>query len=274
MKRKVDLGMIKIGFIGYGSMGSMLVKGFIQSGHVKQEQMIVTRRDKSRLAEIKDSWAGINITESLAEVAKNGDIIFLCVKPKDYGAVLDEIKTYITEEKHIVSITSGISIDYLESMLNTKITKIIPTLVSEINEGITLICHNKKVTNEDITIIQTILSGISKLKYISEEDFGFASDFTSCAPGFIAAIFKEYVEAGIRKTDTICDSDIEDMVLYTLLGTAKLIIEKNMKFDQVIKRVAVKGGITEEGVKVLEKGLPNIFDELLQTTNNKRVKGH
>jgi pyrroline-5-carboxylate reductase len=266
--------MTKIGFIGYGSMGSMLVKGFIHSGKVKQEQIMVTRRDKSRLTEVKASWPGINITESLVEVAKTADIIFLCVKPKDYSDVLQEIKSFITKDKHIISITSGISMNYLESMLHTKITKIIPTLVSEINEGVTLICHNKKVTKEDITIIQTILSGISKLKYINEEDFGFASDFTSCAPGFIAAIFKEFVEAGIRKTDSISDTDIEDMVLYTLLGTAKLMLEKNMKFDQVIKRVAVKGGITEEGVKVLEKELPIIFDELLQTTNNKRVRGH
>jgi pyrroline-5-carboxylate reductase len=38
------------GFIGYGSMGSMFIKGFIESGMLSQEQIIVTRKDKSKLA--------------------------------------------------------------------------------------------------------------------------------------------------------------------------------------------------------------------------------
>ena len=59
--------MDRIGFIGYGSMGSMLVKGLIGSGQVRQEQIIVTRKDKSRLDEIKKTWPEIN-------VARNGPI--------------------------------------------------------------------------------------------------------------------------------------------------------------------------------------------------------
>jgi pyrroline-5-carboxylate reductase len=45
-----------------------------------------------------------------------------------------------------------------------------------------------------------------------------------------------------------------------------------MNFEEVINRVATKGGITEEGVKVLRAGLPEIFDELFQQTLNKRNK--
>ncbi|HEY8390812.1 MAG TPA: pyrroline-5-carboxylate reductase dimerization domain-containing protein [Clostridia bacterium] len=43
-----------------------------------------------------------------------------------------------------------------------------------------------------------------------------------------------------------------------------------MNFQDVISRVATKGGITEEGIKVFEKTLPQVFDEMFEQTLNRR----
>jgi pyrroline-5-carboxylate reductase len=55
------------------------------------------------------------------------------------------------------------------------------------------------------------------------------------------------------------------MVISTLYGTAKL-LERNMGFREMIERVATKGGITEEGVKALDVGLPAVFDKAFTDT--------
>jgi pyrroline-5-carboxylate reductase len=39
-----------------------------------------------------------------------------------------------------------------------------------------------------------------------------------------------------------------------------------MEFFELIDRVATKGGITEEGVKVLNRHLPAVFDEVFEKT--------
>lgn len=39
-------------------------------------------------------------------------------------------------------------------------------------------------------------------------------------------------------------------------------LEKNMTFDEVVSRVAMKGGITEEGVKVINEEFHSIADTL------------
>jgi len=44
----------------------------------------------------------------------------------------------------------------------------------------------------------------------------------------------------------------------------------NLTFEDIIEKVATKGGITEEGVKVLESYLPKIFDEVFEKTLEKR----
>ena len=59
------------------------------------------------------------------------------------------------------------------------------------------------------------------------------------------------------------------MAISTLFGTARLLVEKNMSFEEMVTRVATKGGITEEAVKVLNNHLPTVFDEVFQKTLNK-----
>lgn len=261
---------MSIGFIGFGSMGSMLVRGFVSSGKVNQNQIIVTRKDKSRLNEIKIALPDIQTTEDITEVIKKSKYIFICVKPLEYKSILNEISPYILPDTHIVSIAGSVSIEDLESIINCKITKVIPTIVSDVNEGISVVCHNSKVTGEAAEFIESLIASISRVKLINEKEFGFASDLTSCAPGFIAAIFQEFVESGLRHTDSVSKEDIEEMVLHTLLGTAKLMIERKMSFKEVISRVATKGGITEEGVKIIKSGMPQVFDDMFEQTTNKR----
>ena len=59
------------------------------------------------------------------------------------------------------------------------------------------------------------------------------------------------------------------MVIKTLYGTSKLLYEENMDFQNLISSVATKGGITEEGIKVLDDEIPAIFNKLFSTTIEK-----
>ena len=67
-------------------------------------------------------------------------------------------------------------------------------------------------------------------------------------------------------------SDAEEIVVRTVYGTAKLLLNGDLDFQKLIDRVATKGGITEEGVKVLETGLPSLFDQVFANTLAKHAK--
>ena len=98
---------------------------------------------------------------------------------------------------------------------------------------------------------------------------GMGSELTSCMPGFIGAIFKVITDEAEKHT-SINKQDIIRMVLETMYGTGKLLLEKGMSFDDLINRVATKGGITEEGTKIIEEGLPEIINEMFEKTLEKR----
>lgn len=262
--------MIKVGFIGYGSMGSMLIDAFIRSGKISPDEIIVSTRTKSKLAELKTRWNNIHITEDNNDIARYAKYIFICVKPLDVRNVLSEINGNIDSDTNIISIAGPVSIKLIEELTHAKVTKLTPSLTSEVFEGISLICHNNKVTKEEENYIESLLSGISRIKRIEEDDFELAAELTSCMPGFISAIFDEMVKSGKRHNSKLSKEDREEMVIQTLYGTAKLFIKKSMNFEEMIQRVATKGGITEEGVKVFRRRLPVIFDEMFEVTLNKR----
>ena len=60
------------------------------------------------------------------------------------------------------------------------------------------------------------------------------------------------------------------MVLNTVSATAELMTQKNMTFNDVVSRVATKGGITEEGSKVIYENLPKAAEETFVKTLEKR----
>ena len=74
--------------------------------------------------------------------------------------------------------------------------------------------------------------------------------------------------------ESVCKNKLPEeivrMVLNTMVGTGKLMLEKDYSFEQVVSRVATKGGITEEGTKVIREQLPEVIDELFNRTLEKR----
>ncbi len=264
--------MKNVGFIGYGSMGSMLVNGFLTANVIKQSDIFISTKTKTKLEELKILYPEVNICDKNEELASRCNYLFICVKPLEVKNVLSELSHSILDNTHIISIAGCVTLNNIASIFPGKVTKVIPSLTSEVKEGISLVCHNEKVTQYDKKFIERLLNSISRVKIISEEDFELGGDLTSCAPGLIACIFSEFVKTSNKHSSNISLEDAEDMVISTLYGTAKLLYKKKIGFDDMISRVATKGGITQEGVSVLEKRLPDVFDELFQVTLEKHEK--
>ena len=60
------------------------------------------------------------------------------------------------------------------------------------------------------------------------------------------------------------------LVKETLAGTTELLARDGCSFEAIIEEVATKGGITEEGVKVIDREIPSMYDHLLDATRAKR----
>ena len=256
---------MKVGIIGYGSMGKMLLWKFSESGKFGREDLLVANRTSEKLNETKN----IACVLSNSEVAKNADIVFVCVRPVDMKEVLTEIEPVLNPDSLLVTLNGSITFEMIKRIIDHKTAKVIPSLTAEINQSQTIVCYNDKITNEDNEKLVSLLALIGDVIELPEKEVGMGSELVSCMPGFIAAIF-DVICSSAEKHTNISHEQVVDMVLKTMSATGELMLTNNMTFDETVARVATKGGITEEGTKVIYDHFPECADELFYKTLEKR----
>ena len=260
---------MKVGIIGYGNMGKMLLEKFIETESIKASDISLSTEIFEDIKNLNNIYPQINICKKNVDAAKNVDILFICVKPLDMSLVLSEIIGSINDNCHIVSLAGYILFQQLEQICTgRKISKIMPSVTAEVYESMTLVCHNEYVKDEDKNRIEQLLECFGKNIRVTESELGMASDFCSSMPGFIAAILKVITNEAEKYT-SLSKETIVKMVTETMYGTGKLLVEKNITFDDLINKVATKGGVTEEGTKVIEEKLPQVMNEMFEKTLRK-----
>jgi pyrroline-5-carboxylate reductase len=125
---------------------------------------------------------------------------------------------------------------------------------------------------QDKANVKDLLSCIGNVIELTEIEMGMSSELVSCMPGFIAAIFNEICTLAKKHTSIEAD-EVVQMVLNTMIGTEQLMIEKNCincSYRDVFIRVAAKGGITKEGIKVIQESFPQVSDSIFDKALEKR----
>jgi pyrroline-5-carboxylate reductase len=263
--------MGKIGFVGYGNMGGTMVRALLKAKAIPEGQVIVFTRTREKLKDLVEKYPGVEIAVNLYDLGSKCERVFICTGTGEVKTVLTQLVTYLPKDAHVISIAGTIEIECLESIFHGRITKIMPTMISEVGEGVTLVCHNDLILPADRDFIRTTFSKIGGVKEIRQDQFDLAADLTSCAPAFYAAILRSFVAVAVKHGDFKVE-ELEDLILSTCYGTTKLLKETKVDFNTLISRVATKGGISEEGVRVLDSQLPATLDKLLTVTLYKRQK--
>lgn len=259
---------MNLGIIGLGSIGQMLVKSFIRGGAVAAGHIFVHTRTKETAITMQQEWPFV-LCDSLEEVCQKTDVLFLCTKPLDILPIMQEAAPYLSKGTHVVSTAAGVELADLAALYQGPVTKLIPTVTSQELHGVSLyICHDSVSSTEREEIVR-LLNCLGKPEEVTESTIETATILTSSAPGLIAGILEQFAQAGTRQTPELTIEQSRRYLVETLLGTALLLQAEGLDFDQLIKRVATKGGITQEGLEVLGKHLPTAFDEVFAMTTQK-----
>ncbi|MGZ4134924.1 MAG: late competence protein ComER [Tumebacillaceae bacterium] len=260
---------MRIGFIGTGSMGSMLIRSFIQSTPSSSDlQVVACNRSPEKLALIASRYPQLETAETPEETVSRSDVVFLCVKPGDAPGVIKKVRPFLREHHYFISINSAVMLEEMESTLPCRITKVIPSITQVALAGSMLVMHGNRLSIEERHFIESLLEKISKPTVIEESDVRVCADLSSCGPAFLAVLLQEFAMAAVRQGGIprdLADTLVKDMAM----GVGKLLTEEGFEFADIIHRVSVPGGITAEGVKVLQPSMSGIFDQLLVTTRSK-----
>jgi len=260
---------VRIGVIGTGNMGTILAEALIEGKAAKQEQIHVSNRTRKKAERLRESYPLIRVEDRPADVIAKCDVIFIAIKPHDFPRFLKENRKYFTKDKCAVSITSPVTPEQLEKALPCSCIRAIPSITNRALSGCCLITAGTNCSKEWEEKIYELLSHIGIPVAIRQEWTRVASDIVSCGPAFFSYILQQFIEAAAEKTGI--EREIASLLAAEMFVGMGNLLEKNYySLASLQEKVTVKGGITGEGIRVLEEAnLQELFGKVFTATADK-----
>lgn len=259
---------MRIGLIGTGSMGSLLIDAFINFGAIEPQQLFISNRSIEKPLILSERHKGLNVCSNNIETVTKCDVLFVCVKPLQFVSLIQEIKDHVRNDQIFVSITSPVQLQHLEDHLLCKIAKVIPSVTHKVGSGASLVMYGGRIQEKDKQLLHDLLSFISTPIEIKESQARINSDFTSCGPAFMSFFLVKWIHAAVEMTG-ISREEITCLASEMMLGTGKLLTQGGLTPLQLQELVAVPGGITAQALSQLDRSLDGVFHNLITTTHNK-----
>ena len=242
----------KIGFIGAGKMGSALMQGIIKAGIVKPENLGASDVYEPFLNELKAKM-GINVSTDNAVIARASDILILAVKPQTMGSVLENLKTYITADKLIISIAAGVPLATYENALpeGTRIVRVMPNIAATVSEAASGISPGKNATPEDLKIALEIFSAVGTAVQVPESLMDAVTGLSGSGPAFIFPVIEAMADGAVL--EGMDRKSALTLAAQTVLGAAKMALETGLHPGELKDMVTSPAGTTIQGVHALEE---------------------
>lgn len=258
----------KIGFIGVGNMAGAMIGGLLSSGMFKPGEIIGSAKSKATVERAAEQY-GIAMTLDNTEVAK-ADVVVLAVKPVFYEEVIAGIKDVVNESQIIVTIAPGKSLEWLTTQFGQtlKFVRTMPNTPALVGEGMTGICCNDRVSEEETAYICQVFSAFGKARLVDEHQMDVVVSVSGSSPAYVFMFIEAMADAAVA--DGMPRAAAYEFAAQSVLGSAKMVLETGKHPGQLKDMVCSPGGTTIEAVRVLEeKGMRSAVIEAMKACTRK-----
>ncbi|WP_083802811.1 pyrroline-5-carboxylate reductase [Bacillus sp. SG-1] len=242
-----------VAFLGAGNMAEAMISGLVESNKIPSEQIIVSNRsNRGRLQELQAKYDVTAITKDELKFEEI-DMLILAMKPKDIDPVLESIKDLVNPDTVILSVLAGITTGHMEEGLpqGQKVIRVMPNTSSMMRESATAIAAGKHTKVEDMTTAQELLECIGEVYTINEEKMDIFTGIAGSGPAYFYYLMEHIEKAG---KDSGLEPEVARQIgAQTILGAAKMIMERDETPAQLRENVTSPNGTTAAGLDALAK---------------------
>ena len=242
----------RIAVLGAGQAGEALISGFLSSGWRRPEEIVATARHEERLADLRERY-GIETTVSNADAAKGAEVIVIAVKPQDIEALLGDIGPAVEPGQMVLSIAAAIPCALIESHLGdgVPVVRAMPNTPVTVHEGMAGIAPGAKAEEEHLARAEEVLGSVGRSVRVDEDYMDAITAVSGSGPAYFALLAESMIEAGILLG--LSREIATDLVVQTMLGTAKLLRDEKMHPVELREMVTSPGGTTIAAIRELEQ---------------------
>jgi pyrroline-5-carboxylate reductase len=241
--------------VGGGKMGEALVAGLLEAGWAKPSQVVVAELSPARRAELvapgglASRFDGLEIVDGELPPAEG---VVLAVKPGDVEGVCRDLAR--TGAKRVLSIAAGVILSDLQSWCpgNCAVVRAMPNMPAVVATAATAIVGGSRSDREDVDWAAGIMGSVGLVVEVPERLLDAVTGLSGSGPAYIALVAEAMIEAGVLLG--LPRSVAGDLVVQTLLGTARMLAEPGQTPAALRAAVTSPAGTTASGLRELEAG--------------------
>jgi len=230
-------------------MGETVLSGLVRAGW-DPATIVATDRRPERVAELEAAY-GITMAENVEAVA-GAETVLLVVKPQDMRSLLAEIASALDPETLVVSMAAGVDTATLEDGLpaGQPVVRVMPNTPAQVDEGMAAVAAGSSATDAHLERVRDILTATGRVVIVPERYLDAVTAISGSGPAYLFFVVEAMIEAGVhlglpRDTST-------ELVVQTMLGSAKLLRESGEHPAILRERVTSPGGTTAAALRELE----------------------
>ncbi len=238
--------------LGAGKAGEALIAGVLSSGWREPDELVATARHQERLDDLADRYS-IRTTLSNIEAVQGASVVVIAVKPQDIDGLLAEIGGTIGADQTVVSIAAAIPTARIEGHLSAHVpvVRAMPNTPMTVHEGMAGLAPGSHAEEEHLAQAEEVLRSVGRSVRVDEDYMDAITAVSGSGPAYFALLAESMIEAGIllglsREVST-------DLVVQTMLGTAKLLRDEKMHPVELREAVTSPGGTTIAAIRELEQ---------------------
>ncbi len=243
----------RIALIGAGVMAEVMALGLMRSKLVDPVDLIVSHYRPERLEEFA-TLVPVRTTLDNAEAYAGSDIAVLCVRPQAMGQVLDELRPIADPQTLLITIAAGLPTSFYESRLGVSVpfVRAMPTFFGRIKAGTTGLALNAATTTEHLALASRMFGTISEnVIVMPEEEIDAFTTFGSTTTATVYVLLDALITAG--SLVGMRHQASHSRALEQVIAAARNVAATDKLPSQLLDELCTPGGVTVEGVKVLEE---------------------
>jgi pyrroline-5-carboxylate reductase len=245
---------MKVGIIGLGNMGGTIAEALITSEVIQDSELVVSTRQQETLDLFLDKLPEKVIATTLDNklLVSQADVVILAVKPTILFGVLEEIRLLISESTVLVSIVAGIEISQIEAAVggNVKVVRAMPNVALMVNAGMTALCHNSFVTQDELVFVQQLFQSCGLVEVVKESLMDAVTAVSGSSPAYIFLIIEAMIDGAVLEGLPRQQASI--MAVQSVFGAAKMVGELKEHPAVLKDKVTSPGGTTIAALAKLE----------------------
>jgi pyrroline-5-carboxylate reductase len=241
----------RIAILGTGKIGEALLGGLLSSGWRTPDDIVATSRREERVAELAERY-GVKGTTSNTEAVAGAALVVIAVKPQDIEALLGEVGGILSPDQTVLSIAAAIPTARIEARLdlNVPVCRAMPNAPSLVQEGMAGLCAGAHAGDEHLALAEETLAHLGAVVRVPESAMDAVTAISGSGPAYFALLAEAMIEAGLLLS--LSREISTQLVVQTMLGTAKLLRDEGMHPVELREAVTSPGGTTIAAIRELE----------------------